>query len=53
MEMRNGVYTSQGKSDDCDEIARLARRIQEHNGDPIKLARRIESLASQLAHELR
>lgn len=53
MELRHGVWTSVGKADDCDEIVRLACRIQNGGGDPLALAKRIERLAAQLARELR
>ncbi len=53
MEFRNGAYTSRTKSDDCETIARLARRIQDNADNPQALAKKIERLARKLADELR
>lgn len=55
MELRNGVYTSQTRADDAEDIMRLARRIEAAATDPqIKAdARKIERLARDLEDELR
>ncbi|HJD68442.1 MAG TPA: hypothetical protein K8V54_01710 [Corynebacterium kroppenstedtii] len=52
MELRNGVYTSHTRGSDCEDIASLARKIQNGEGNTMDLARQIERIALQLAREL-
>ncbi|NYF16009.1 hypothetical protein HDC37_000823 [Microbacterium sp. AK009] len=55
MELRNGVYSSQTRADDAEDILRLARRIEAATDDPqIKAdAQKIVRLARDLEDELR
>lgn len=53
MQLRNGTWTSRTFSRDCDEIVRLAQRIQQRDGDVDELALKIKRRASELGHELR
>ena len=52
MSFRNGTWTSQTFGSDLRDISRLARKIENGEGDAVKLAGSIRRLASSVERDL-
>jgi len=52
MSLRNGTWSSQSFQSDLADIQRLARKIEKGDGDPLRHAKKIRSLAAGIARDL-